>query len=65
MRFSEMVRLLGKNGFRLVKQKGSVRYYGREGWPHLIRVDYHGAREIPGGTCEAILRAAGLKGDKT
>jgi len=32
----------------------------------LIRVDYHGSRGIPTGTCDAILKAAGLKrkGDK-
>jgi predicted RNA binding protein YcfA (HicA-like mRNA interferase family) len=24
-------------------------------------VDYHGSREIPKGTCDAILKAAGLK----
>jgi len=31
MRFSELVRLLEKNGFRLVKEKGSIRYYGKQG----------------------------------
>ncbi len=46
----------------MVKEKGSVRYYAREDWNILIRVDYHGSREIPTGTCEAILKAAGLKG---
>ncbi len=61
MKFSELVRLLETNGFRMVKEKGSVRYYSREGWNNLIRVDYHGPKEIPTGTCEAILKAAGLK----
>lgn len=62
MKFSELVRLLEKNGFHLIREKGSVRYYGREGIDNLIRIDYHGSKEIPGGTCEAILKAAGLKG---
>jgi predicted RNA binding protein YcfA (HicA-like mRNA interferase family) len=31
MRFSELVRLLEENGFRVVKEKGSIRYYGRRG----------------------------------
>lgn len=62
MKFSELVRLLERNGFELVKEKGSVRYYAREGLNRLIRVDYHGSREIPTGTCDAILQAAGLKG---
>jgi len=61
MKFSELVKLLEKNGFEIVKQKGSLRYYGKTGWNRLIRVDYHGAKEIPKGTCQAILKAAGIK----
>jgi predicted RNA binding protein YcfA (HicA-like mRNA interferase family) len=62
MKFSELVKLLERNGFELIKEKGSIRYYGKEGLNRLIRVDYHGSREIPTGTCDAILKAAGLKG---
>ena len=47
MKFSELVRLLEQNGFRLVKEKGSIRYYGKQGHDRLIRVDYHGSKEIP------------------
>jgi predicted RNA binding protein YcfA (HicA-like mRNA interferase family) len=61
MKFSELVRLLEKNGFKIVKQKGSIRYYSKSGWDKLIRVDYHGPKEVPTGTCHAILKAAGLK----
>jgi predicted RNA binding protein YcfA (HicA-like mRNA interferase family) len=60
MKFSELVRLLKSNGFTLVKEKGSIRYYGKAGCDKLIRVDYHGAKEVPKGTCHAILRAAGI-----
>jgi predicted RNA binding protein YcfA (HicA-like mRNA interferase family) len=61
VKFSELVRLLEANGFSVVKQKGSIRYYGKDGWPRLVRVDYHGPKEVPTGTCHAILKAAGLK----
>ena len=61
MRFNELVRRLEQNGFKLVKEKGSIRYYGKEGWDRLIRVDYHGAKEVPTGTCHAILKAAGIE----
>ena len=44
MTFNELIRLLEANGFALVRQKGSVRYYGKAGWPRLVRVDYHGAK---------------------
>jgi len=62
MKFSELVRLLERNGFELIREKGSIRYYGKQGLDKLIRIDYHGSREIPTGTCDAILKAAGLKG---
>jgi len=61
MTFSELTRLLEENGFKLVKEKGSIRYYGKTGWDKLIRIDYHGSKEILTGTCSAILKAAGLK----
>jgi len=61
MKFSELTRLLEKNGFKIVKQKGSIRFYKKVGWDKLIRVDFHGSKEVPTGTCNAILKAAGLK----
>jgi predicted RNA binding protein YcfA (HicA-like mRNA interferase family) len=59
--FNELVHLLEENGFVLIKEKGSVRYYSREGWVWPIRVDYHGEKEVPTGTCRAILKAAGIR----
>ncbi len=61
MRFSELVRLLEKHGFHLLKEKGSIRYYTKPGHDKLVRVDFHGAKEVPTGTCHAILKAAGIK----
>ena len=61
MKFSELARLLEENGFRIVKEKGSIRYYGKPGCDKLIRVDYHGSKEVPTGTCHAILKTAGIK----
>ncbi|HEV8539225.1 MAG TPA: type II toxin-antitoxin system HicA family toxin [Bacteroidota bacterium] len=61
MKFNELVTILEQGRFRLVKEKGSIRYYGKPGWEKLIRVDYHGSKEVPTGTCHAILKAAGLK----
>jgi predicted RNA binding protein YcfA (HicA-like mRNA interferase family) len=64
VKFSELVRLLESNGFKIVKEKGSIRYYGKPGWNKLIRVDYHGSKEVPKGTCHAILKAAGIKKER-
>jgi predicted RNA binding protein YcfA (HicA-like mRNA interferase family) len=61
MKFSELGRLLEQNGFTLVRAKGSIRYYGKPGLNRLIRVDDHGAKEVPTGTCNAILKAAGFR----
>ncbi len=61
MKFSELVRLLEQNGFRIIKEKGSIKYYAKLGWNNLIRVDYHGSKEVPKGTCLAILKDAGIK----
>ena len=61
MKFSELVKLLEQNGFKIIKEKGSIKYYRKPGWDRLIRVDYHGAKEVPTGTCHSILKAAGNK----
>ena len=44
MKFSELARRLETNGFTILRKKGSIRYYGKPGWPRLIRVDYHGSK---------------------
>jgi len=61
MKFSELVRVLENDGFKVIREKGSIRYYGKPGWNKLIRVDYHGSKEVPKGTCHAILKAAGIE----
>ena len=61
MTFNELVRLLEENGFSLIRERGSVRYHGKEGWVRPIRLDYHGSKEVPTGTCQAVLKAAGIR----
>ncbi|MCX5799741.1 MAG: type II toxin-antitoxin system HicA family toxin [Proteobacteria bacterium] len=46
MKFTELVRLLEGNGFKIIKEKGSIRYYGKQGWGKLIRLDYHGSKKF-------------------
>ncbi len=60
MKFTELVRLLEGNGFKIVKEKGSIRYYAKPGWERLVRLDFHGNKEVPTGTCRVILKAAGI-----
>jgi predicted RNA binding protein YcfA (HicA-like mRNA interferase family) len=61
LKFSEVIRLLEENGFKIIREKGSIRYHGKIGLNKLIRIDYHGSTEIPTGTCNALLKAARLK----
>jgi len=61
VKFSELIRLLERAGFRVVREKGSIRYYSKTGVDRLIRVDYHGSKEVPSGTCRSILKAAGME----
>jgi predicted RNA binding protein YcfA (HicA-like mRNA interferase family) len=60
MKFTELVRLLERHGFQVVKEKGSIRYYAKPGWDRLVRLDYHENKEVPTGTCRAILKSAGI-----
>ena len=54
-------KVLDNKDIKIVKEKGSIRYYSKPGWKRLIRVDYHGSKEVPSGTCHSILKAGGLK----
>jgi len=62
LKFSELVCKLERNGVKLIKEKGSERYYFKKGMKRPVRIDYHGAKEVPTGTLNSILKAAGLKG---
>ena len=63
MSYNELVKILLLHGFRLRSEKGAIRVYEKTGWPRLVRVDYHGAKEIAKGTLHKILKDAGIKGE--
>ena len=44
--------------YRMLSSEGIPSYPVR---PRLIRVDYHGSKEVPTGACHSILKAAGLR----
>jgi hypothetical protein len=43
------------------QREGICPVLSEAGHDRLIRVDYHGPKEVPTGTCHAILKAAGIK----
>jgi predicted RNA binding protein YcfA (HicA-like mRNA interferase family) len=59
MKFSELYRLLEKEGWEL-KQGGKHAKYVKSGFPP-VPVGRHPSKEVPTGTLNAILREAGLK----
>jgi predicted RNA binding protein YcfA (HicA-like mRNA interferase family) len=54
------VKVLEREGFELVSQKGSHAKYRREGSPKLTVIVPAARREIPRGTFRSILRQSGL-----
>ena len=44
------------------QEKGLIRYSRKIGHDKLIRVDFHGPKEVRTGMCHAILKAAGMDG---
>jgi predicted RNA binding protein YcfA (HicA-like mRNA interferase family) len=61
MTFNELVKLLEKNGFSIIKGKGSIRYYKKADLGKLIRIDFHSSKEVPTGTCKSILKSVQIK----
>ena len=55
MKSSELIRIADRYGWKLSKQDGtSHREYEKEG--RKIIIPFHGAREVPTGTCRKILK---------
>ncbi|NIM06003.1 MAG: addiction module toxin, HicA family [Armatimonadetes bacterium] len=61
MKVRELVRLLEKNGWRLVRTRGSHRQFIHPDRPGAVTVAGNLGRDIPPGTLHAILKATGLE----
>lgn len=61
MKCDELLKLLKKNGWKQVRQKGSHMILRKEGERGLITFPYHRGKEVPTGTANAILKQAKLK----
>ncbi len=61
MKVRELVRLLEKNGWKLVRQKGSHRHFKHPQNPNLLTIAGSENAELRPGTLNDILRKAGLK----
>jgi predicted RNA binding protein YcfA (HicA-like mRNA interferase family) len=60
MKFSELQRILEKDGW-YIKRTSGHHIYVHPTKPGVIPVGKHGAKEVPSGTANKILKQAGLK----
>ena len=60
--FSDVIKVLRKNGFLFHKSRGSHFQYKKKinGKMHLVVVQSHGKKSIPVGTMHSIIRQSGL-----
>jgi len=59
-KYSELLRLLKKDGWYTVRQRGSHMIIRHPNKPGPLIVPYHGAKEISSGLMRAILKKARL-----
>jgi predicted RNA binding protein YcfA (HicA-like mRNA interferase family) len=64
MKSSELLRLLKRDGWFEVRQKGSHIIMRHPVKPDMIPVPFHASKEMPKGTLRQILKMAGIKTDK-
>ena len=60
MKYSEFYRLIEQHGWTIKGGKGHYKYVHPD-FPYFIPVGRHKTQEIPPGTLDGMLKAAGLK----
>lgn len=60
MKTTEMIRLIEKDGWVLIRQTGSHRVYRHPQKPGTVIVPAHGAKELKKGTEMSIRKQAGI-----
>ena len=61
MKVSELLRLLGKDGWVMVRQRGSHRQLHHPTKPGAVTVAGKPSVDVPPGTLNSVLKQAGLK----
>ncbi|PKP40426.1 MAG: addiction module toxin, HicA family [Bacteroidetes bacterium HGW-Bacteroidetes-13] len=64
MKSSELLRIMKKDGWYEVRQKGSHVIMQHPTKPNIIPVPFHASKEMKKGTLQAILKLAEIKTDK-
>ena len=63
MKVRDLIRLLEQNGWVLNRTRGDHRQFVHPDRPGVVTVSGNLGRDVPPGTLNAILKAAGLKGE--
>ena len=61
MKCDKLLKLVKKHGWYEVRQKGSHKIMAKDGETHKLVIPYHIGKEVPTGTCNKILKQAGIK----
>nr|WP_321357175.1 type II toxin-antitoxin system HicA family toxin [uncultured Draconibacterium sp.] len=62
MKSKEIIKFIEKDGWYLVRQKGSHMQFRHPEKPGLVTIPFHGVnKEVPKGLESSILKQAGLK----
>ena len=61
MKCDELLKILQKAGWYEIRQKGSHKIMRHDKKIKILVLPYHRGKEIPTGTCNRILKQAGLK----
>lgn len=60
MNSAMLIAMLKADGWQLVRVKGSHHHFKHAAKPNLVTVP-HPKKDLPAGTCQSILKTAGLK----
>ena len=61
LKIRELIRLLERDGWRLVRTRGSHRQYKHPEKPGTVTIAGHEGDELAPGTLNSVLKQAGLK----
>jgi predicted RNA binding protein YcfA (HicA-like mRNA interferase family) len=64
MKFRDMIEMIERDGWELVRTKGSHRQYRHPIKPGTVTVAGKPKLDVPPGTLNSILKQAGLKGQQ-
>jgi len=64
MKVRELIRLLEQNGWMLKRTRGDHRQFVHPDSPGVVTVSGNLGRDVPPGTLNSMLKAAGLKGEQ-